>query len=1112
MIDAAPQVDVEQLMARIREEVARRKQHRVPAAENLAPLSANETPAPVAPGLAELLRYEGAECVAQAYRTLLRREPEPAALEGRTLTLESGGNAAKIDMFRELCASDEGRGVGAAVRGLTVPYLLGELLGGDDAEFVARAYQTLLGRTPDAEGLQTYLTCLREYALSRMDTLRVLRFSEEGQVLAVEVAGLQPPVSIQQLRKIDSLKEGGYPVVVEDEVLKAAYSLSALLGGDDAGFVTGAYQILLGREPDEEGQRTYQEQLATGTMSRIDVLRDLRFSVEGQALNVEVTGLLPLPVEQPITERLVPEPWSGRAERPLIDSNNPEVDVDELMARIRQEKAPPPVRTLSALLGGDEVEFITGAYRVLLGREPDEEGRRVYQERLAAGTLSRIDVLRTLRFSTEGKAFGSDIAGLTPLPGDPFPPIAVKGDYQLGELLGYPDERFLYNAYQAILRREPDQQGLPIYLSRLRQGSLSKIDILGGLRFSAEGRRAGVRIHGLLAPWLLHAAYRVPVLGSLMALVSVLLRPGKIIQRLRSLEAHSELADQRRYEIEQWRGESDQLKRLADAKANQHELATVAAQKVDFHEFTAVAAQKVDFHEFSAVAGRLETEIRQLKMLADAKANQHELATVAAQKVDFEEFSTVTEPFTTELQQLKALADVKANEIEVKEIREQVSQLRTTFHQAALEDMNQLRINLRSALQGKADMSEISVLQLRLKQAMERIETRADQQTVTELQDRLTEIHALVDSRAEQQAITDLQGQIGILAESKAEKSELTGLTNHFAGLMQTHVKATAETLETKADQATLTAVQQTLETKADQATLTAKSGAEALRPELVDLRQQIQNHQHSIVDQQRRLALLLEEARKRLPEPLDAQQLATFSGEVDHVLDAMYVGFEDDFRGVRAEIKRRLSAYLPLLPTGIGSSFAPAVDLGCGRGEWLELLKEHDLIVTGVDLNRVMAESCREQGLAVVEADALTYLREQSDGSLGLITGFHIIEHLPLRALIALFDEALRVLKPGGMVIFETPNPENLVVGACNFYMDPTHRNPMPPAMTQFLVEARGFVRVEIRRMNQQLLNDPLRLLESGMPGAAELNPLIQMAKEHYFAAPDYAVVAYKA
>ena len=943
MIEAAnPEIDVEQLMARIREEVARRKQRLAPAAESLSPSLPNEPPTPVAPGLAELLRHDGAEFVTQAYRAFLRREPEPAAIEGRALTLESGGKAAKIDMLRELCASEEGRRAGAVVRGLTAPYSLGELLGGDDAEFVTQAYQALFGRAPDAEGLQTYLTCLREYALSRMDVLRALRFSEEGQALAVEVAGLQPLVSIQQSPLVDSL-----------------------------------------------GQET-----------------EYRGAVEGGA---------------------------------SIASHS-----------------------LSALLGGDDAEFVAGAYRVLLGREPDEEGRRTYQEQLATGVMSRIDVLRALRFSPEGETFGIEVAGLTPLSGGRFPAIAMKGDYPLGELLGYPDEVFVRNAYQAILRREADPAGLQVYLGRLRQGSLSKIDILGGLRFSGEGRRVGVRVHGLLAPWLLHVAYRIPVLGSLMALVSVLLRPGKIIQRFRNLEAHSELADWQKRDVEQWRGEWDQLKRLVDAKVNRH-------------EFTAIAARKINFEKFSTVTAWLETELRQLKVLADAKANSVEL-------------------------------------VEFEEMQARISQ--------------QLRINLRSALEGKADVSEISALHLRLKQALERIETRADQQAVAELENRLMETHALVDSRPEQQAITDLQGLIRVIAESKAEKSELTGLTNHLTDLMQAKAEAEAEalaelrqTLDAKVSHEALAELRQTLDAKAShealaelRQTLDAKASVEQWVRELADIRRQIQAHQQSIVDQQRRLALLLEEARRRLPEPLDAGQLAVFSAEADHVLDAMYVSFEDGFRGTRTDIKQRLSAYLPSLPPGVGSSFAPAVDLGCGRGEWLELLKEHDLTATGVDLNRMMAESCRERGLMVIEADALAYLREQPDNSLGLITGFHIIEHLPLRTLVALFDEALRVLRPGGMVIFETPNPENLVVGACNFYMDPTHRNPMPPTMTQFLVEARGFVRVEIRRMNQQVLNDPLRLLDLRTPGAAELNPLIQMAKEHYFAAPDYAVIAYKA
>ncbi len=879
MIAAAPEIDVEQLMTRIREEVARRKQQLENPAIS-APLPADEPPTPLPPGLGELLRREGDEVfVTDAYRALLRREPDPDGLRFCLASLEDG-TATRIDILWAICSSEEGGNVGADVRGLTTPYPLSELLGGNDQTFLANAYRALLGRGPDEDGLQTYLACLGECSLSRIDILRVLRFSEEGRTLGVTVAGLLPLVA-------EALPVPDYREAASQ-----------------------------GQEPDWK----------------------------------------PLPA-------------------------------------------------------------------------PDDDAMDA--------------------------------------------PIAAKPGYELGELLGYPDDVFVRNAYRAILRREPDAGGLRVYLGRLRQGSLSKMDILGSLRFSREGRQVGIAIHGLLMPWLLHTAYRIPLLGFLMALAGALLRPGKTIQRLRNLEANLDRLDH------QYSSTEHRVARDRDWLAG------------NFRDYSIQSAGRF---------GQAELELKQLKLLADAKTNEAELTGLQGKINQFQQ----------------SKADQKLVET--------------------------LRINLRNALEAKADASEISALQLRLKQMIERIETRADQQTVAELQERLAE------TRADQQAVAELQGQLRVIAESKVEKSDLTGLTNHLAELMR--VKANAddfvivreqlqELANAKADQAALAALQQSLDAKAstdevtvvreqlqelasakaDQAalvvlqqTLDAKLGVEPLEQELAEIRRQILDHKRSIVDQQRRLALLLEEARKRLPEPLDAEQLAAFSSEADHVLDAMYVSFEDDFRGTREDIKQRLSAYLPSLPPGVGSGFAPAVDLGCGRGEWLELLKEHDLTVTGIDLNRVMAEFCRERELEVVETDALAYLRGQPDSSLGLITGFHIIEHLPLQVLIALFDEALRVLKPGGMVIFETPNPENLVVGACNFYMDPTHRNPMPPMMTQFLIEARGFVRVEIRRMNQQVLNDPLRLLESGTPGAAELNPLIQMAKEHYFAAPDYAVIAYKA
>ena len=111
------------------------------------------------------------------------------------------------------------------------------------------------------------------------------------------------------------------------------------------------------------------------------------------------------------------------------------------------------------------------------------------------------------------------------------------------------------------------------------------------------------------------------------------------------------------------------------------------------------------------------------------------------------------------------------------------------------------------------------------------------------------------------------------------------------------------------------------------------------------------------------------------------------------------------------------------------------------------------------------------------------------------------MIEHLPLDVLVVLIDQARRVLKPGGLVVFETPNPENLIVGACNFYVDPTHRNPLPPALTGFLLQARGFTRVDIERRHP---GDPaLRLVSTDEGLATPLNNLL-------FGAQDYAAIGY--
>ncbi len=214
------------------------------------------------------------------------------------------------------------------------------------------------------------------------------------------------------------------------------------------------------------------------------------------------------------------------------------------------------------------------------------------------------------------------------------------------------------------------------------------------------------------------------------------------------------------------------------------------------------------------------------------------------------------------------------------------------------------------------------------------------------------------------------------------------------------------------------------------------------------------------------------------------------------------YRALEDRHRGSRALIKNRLRVYLPYIDAAVALCPAPpslpapyVLDAGCGRGEWLELLKDHHLPAVGVDTDADMLAACAGLGLAVHHADVLVYLQACPDHSLLALTGFHIAEHLPFAQLQDLFALAWRVLVPGGLLILETPNPENLLVGAANFYIDPTHQRPLPAQLLSFLAEHQGFAPVKLLRLQEEP-----RLTQT---------PAVNLYDVLGNVSPDYAIVA---
>lgn len=181
------------------------------------------------------------------------------------------------------------------------------------------------------------------------------------------------------------------------------------------------------------------------------------------------------------------------------------------------------------------------------------------------------------------------------------------------------------------------------------------------------------------------------------------------------------------------------------------------------------------------------------------------------------------------------------------------------------------------------------------------------------------------------------------------------------------------------------------------------------------------------------------------------------------------YKEFENQFRGSRKLIKDRFEVYLPFIkPLFKVCDSARAIDLGCGRGEWLEVLAEQGFAGVGVDADRGMLAEGRAVGLVVHEGDAIEHLKQSSSDTFALISGFHIAEHLPFAVLRTLIAEAHRCLAPGGLLILETPNTENLRVAGSTFFLDPTHERPLPHELLAFAAEYEGFERTKVLRLNE--------------------------------------------
>ncbi len=256
---------------------------------------------------------------------------------------------------------------------------------------------------------------------------------------------------------------------------------------------------------------------------------------------------------------------------------------------------------------------------------------------------------------------------------------------------------------------------------------------------------------------------------------------------------------------------------------------------------------------------------------------------------------------------------------------------------------------------------------------------------------------------------------------------------------------------------------------------------------------------QRAFTDFDRRLTIRgLRPASEARPDNESAGAPTTTS--VQSLLESFYFLLEDRYRGAREEIKQRLLVYRNDLRSARDrTGFAgPVIDIGCGRGELLEILREDGFQGVGVDTNDTQLETARKHGGAVVHGDAFEYLRSLDAGSVLAVTGIHIVEHIPFPDLVRLMQEVVRVLRRGGVAIFETPNPRNLIVGATTFHLDPTHMKPLPAEVLQILLETVGFAQIETRPLH------PSDTLES----MVKHNNMDRHLATLLFGPQDYAVI----
>jgi O-antigen chain-terminating methyltransferase len=335
---------------------------------------------------------------------------------------------------------------------------------------------------------------------------------------------------------------------------------------------------------------------------------------------------------------------------------------------------------------------------------------------------------------------------------------------------------------------------------------------------------------------------------------------------------------------------------------------------------------------------------------------------------------------------------------------------------------------------------------------------------------------------------------------------------NHQAQMHEGFLTSEGQAMQ--AVQAQLAAFEQRMRQRDDMLTAHAEAMQEHLDERIENLDQQqkigLQSMRERVSKAERKLRRVLYVLTddQKAGERLKIERQAMPSQALEPNFD--YFGFEEKFRGSAEDIKARQRAYVEYFQ---GQN--DILDIGCGRGEFLELLREAGIKVTGVDLDLDMVLYCREKGLNVIQEDGFAYLDSLPDEALGGVFAAQVIEHLESKQIIELVKLCQRKLRPGGILILETLNPKCLMIFAESFYMDFSHIKPIHPEAMKFLLESTGFLNIELKfsapvEPSKRLLAFPD--LEALGTTLKTFNHSLEQLNELLYGFQDYAVIGRKA